>query len=409
MSSKQILDDIFKKNHPDKNIKITVLGGGHVGQPLALILSNYGYNVVIYDLNPNVVHAINEGRSSLEEFGMDFLAKKGFERGLLSAQSSLATSDIYIIAVPTPIKPDFSANIDSVLNTLEKIAQVYRENQTIIVESTIPPNCSESTLIPFFLSIRPEIKVKFVHSPERIIPGQTLEELIYNSRTIGGNTKESIKDAFDVYSTFVKGQITTSTLIEAELCKLFENAYRDVNIAIANQIALYCNNKGISADRIISLANNHPRVNILKPGIGVGGHCIPIDPWFIIQDDPVNTTIFKSARTINSNIENIVFNKLEKMINKMGDSKVLLLGKTYKPDVADIRESPSLNIGKRLVKLSENIVHFDPYVDNDDLSELVKENWDLIVILVSHSQFIQLFNQQHINPELIFDATKWYE
>ncbi|MDI6786280.1 MAG: nucleotide sugar dehydrogenase [bacterium] len=380
--------------------KIVVIGTGYVGLPAAIMLANAGHKVVGVDINKNIVKAINSGEMCINEKELLSLMESENVRKNLTAQNTPCEGDIFIIAVPTPIdKRKKVADLNSVKKALESILPYIKKDNLIIIESTVPPLTCKEIIVPMI-----EKKgfivgedVMLAHCPERILPGDIFYEIIHNDRVIGGINKRSSLVAKELYSSFVKGKLYLTDIITAELTKLMENTYRDVNIALANEFSAVGETLGINVVEAIELANKHPRVNILYPGIGVGGHCIPVDPWFIKEVDPENCTLIFTARRINDQMPNKISAKIRNAVKDIPNPKIVALGAAYKANTNDLRESPSLDIVNILLEDGYNVKLYDPYIKEYSyfsIEEIVK-GADCLVTLVKHDVIIKELSEKH--------------
>lgn len=380
-------------------MKVCVVGLGYIGLPTATLAAIAGHEVTGVDTNPAVVRALNEGVPHIHEPGLADLVRDAVADGRLKASEKVVQADVYIVAVPTPIKGDKTADLSFVEQASLSITPYLHEGSLFIVESTIPPGCTDDTIIPILeesdLIAGRDFYV--AHCPERVIPGRVVYELVNNDRIIGGFTSESAQAAKSFYSTFVKGSIYTTGLKEAELTKLAENAYRDVNIAFANELALICEKLGIDVWEVVRMANRHPRVSILNPGPGVGGHCIAVDPWFLVETCPDETRLISAARKVNDNrperIAGIVASEVSK--TKVERPVVVCLGLTYKADVCDLRGSPSMAVVSSLVQQGYEVRVCDPYANGESPYKClpIREaamGADAVVLLVDHKEYLSL-------------------
>ncbi len=379
--------------------KITVVGLGYIGLPTAAVIAKKGLNVLGYDINKKVIESLNKGEIIIEEPGLKELVKEVVKDGYLKGINSFEKSDVFIIAVPTPIKADKTADISYVEIAVEAIVPFLEKGNIVVLESTSPPGTTEDIVAPILeksgLVIGEELFI--AHSPERVLPGKIIQELVENDRIIGGINEKSTQLVKEVYEVFVEGEIFTTDSKTAEMTKLMENTYRDVNIALANELAILSENMGINAWEVIKFANKHPRVNLHQPGPGVGGHCIAVDPWFVIEGQS-EARLIRQAREINDNIPDRVMKKIQSLMNSK-DGKLTILGLTYKPNVDDTRESPIL---KLIDKLRENtnfeLAIHDPHAKDivkykdilvDNIEAAVK-NSELIVLGVNHLEYKSL-------------------
>ena len=378
-------------------MKICVLGLGYIGLPTALLFAQK-YEVVGVDIDREVVKKINRGKVPFHEPGLASLFEK--VKNNFVAKTEVEEADVFLIAVPTPLEKNVKvANLKYVRMAAEMICPYLDKDNLVILESTVPPGTSERLIIPILE--RSGLKAGefyFAYCPERALPGNTIYEMIYNDRVIGILDETSGKLAKDLYSSFVRGNICLTDLRTAEFVKLMENIYRDVNIALANEFAQIAEESGINVWEAIELANKHPRVNILKPGPGVGGHCIAIDPWFLTESS-TKSRMISLAREINDSMPNYVLQIVRKMVGNVKDPTITVFGVAYKGDVDDTRESPAL----KFIKLAENegfrVKVYDPYVKNFeyeimDYKDATKDS-DCMVVITDHSVF------KDINPEPI--------
>ena len=377
-------------------MKICVIGLGYIGLPTASMFADGGASVVGVDRNEKIVSALNRGEIIIEEKGLDKLVKKVVSSGKLKASTIPEEADVFIIAVPTPITEDKKAEMSYVVSATQDIVPFLRTGNIVILESTSPVGPVDELMVPILekagLSVGTELFVG--HSPERVIPGQILHELVNNSRIAGGINDISSQKIADVYRHFVKGEIYETDTRTAELCKLAENTYRDVNIAFANELAKICEKMDINVWEAIELCNKHPRVNIHQPGPGVGGHCIAVDPWFIAEKQPETAKIIDLCRRTNDSMPEYVATEILEILGQTAAPKVTILGVTYKPDVDDMRESPILHLIELLKKKGVSVSAYDPFVKGQDGVENDLEKAaaasDLLVLGVHHSEFKNL-------------------
>src|SRR5436309_1699220 len=356
--------------------KIVILGTGYVGFPLAVILARSGFKVVGVDIKREVVRGINSGNLPIREKDIEDIFKEPVVRKNLLASDVVEDGDVYAISVPTPLeKRRKVADLSAVISTTESIASHLKKGNLVILESTVPPlTCRE--LITPIIEKRTGLKVNedvgLVHCPERILPGNVFEEIVKNDRVIGSLSGEARKRAKSIYETFVRGKIFLTDDVTAELVKIMENTYRDVNIALANEFAMVAETLGVDPRTAILLANAHPRVDILSPGIGVGGHCIPVDPWFLTEVDPAHTNLITVARRINDSIPGRVSAKLRLTVADVSEPRIVLIGMSYKPDTDDVRDSPALEISETLRMDGYDVRHYDPLVESKGYASLVE-------------------------------------
>lgn len=378
--------------------KICILGLGYIGLPTAVMFATHCHKVVGVDVNPTVVKALNEAKALINEPYLDKLVQGTVNSGYLKAQMEPEEADVFIIAVPTPIRHDKTADLSFVIAATKAIVPYLREGNIVILESTSPAGTVKDIMLPILSESGLEIgeQLMVAHSPERVLPGKILMELVQNDRIIGGVNRKSAEKVRDLYKIFVKGEIYLTDTSTAEMCKMIENTYRDVNIAFANELALICEKMAINAWEVIGLCNKHPRVNIHLPGPGVGGHCIAVDPWFVVEKNPKEAKIISLARTINDAMPNYVAGKINNIIGNIpGIKKIAILGITYKPDVDDIRESPILYLISLLQQRLDYEVHIvDPYINDsvykveDILSATL--GCDLMFLGVNHKEFASI-------------------
>jgi len=396
--------------------KISVIGLGYIGLPTSIILANSGHRVCGVDNNNKVIEKCKKGELHIVEPGLKPYFEKALDSKNLSFSNQLKPSDIYIICVPTPfIKnkessklPDISY-IESVAKQISKIA---KEGDVIILESTSPVGTTNKVK-EIIASVNKDKKLFFAYCPERVLPGNIMKEIVENDRIVGGIDKESTKIVSSLYRSFVKGNIHETQSDSAELSKLIENSYRDVNIAFANEISMYCDKKDIDHDEVIELANKHPRVNIMSPGVGVGGHCIAVDPWFLVADDQETTTLINRARRINDYKTEWAYKKILDHLKDHDNPTIAVFGLSYKPDIDDLRESPSMKLAKYL-KRRFKVVGVEPNISDHDEIELMSIDQaivecDFAVVCVPHKEFLETDFSSKLNskPHLAFCKLKY--
>lgn len=380
------------------NIKICVIGLGYIGLPTSAMFATHGCQVVGVDVNEKVVDALNRGEITIEEPYLDIMVQAAVRSGHLKAYTVPQEADAFIIAVPTPITEDKKADMSCVISAAEMIVPYLRKGNIVILESTSPVGTTEDLLVPILeksgLKIGEELYVG--HSPERVLPGKILWELVNNNRIVGGINQQSAEKIRDLYKIFVNGEIYLTTASTAEMCKTMENTYRDVNIALANELAKICEKVGINVWEVINLCNKHPRVNLHQPGPGVGGHCLAVDPWFIVEKTPDLAKIIALSRETNDSMPQHVLAKIDDILKDIeGIKKVTILGITYKPNIDDIRESPIIKLIELLdERIDYEISVYDPYMKAHkyQAKDIVtaSENSDLIVLAVNHDDFNNL-------------------
>lgn len=386
---------------------VAVIGLGYIGLPTAATLATRGLNVVGVDVNEKIVTKISEGRAHFSEPDLDILMDAAVKSGKLRAVLEPEPADAFVIAVPTPFRDDKTADLRFVEQATRSVARVLKKGDLIILESTSPVGTTRK-LCEWVAEERPDLQlpldgkkgdINVAYCPERILPGRMVFELVQNDRIIGGMSKASCAHAVDFYKLFVRGTLLETSASTAEFVKLIENAYRDVNIAFANELSVLCNELKLNVWEAISLANRHPRVNILNPGPGVGGHCIAVDPWFLISPHRDATRLMAAARQVNDQKPDFVLKTVLNQMDRFKRPVVSCLGLAYKPDVDDLRESPALHIVQLLAARDAELIIVEPNIDTlpDTLSNnsnvtLAKfdeavEKADIVVVLVGHSTF----------------------
>ncbi len=399
---------------PSTRGRVEVVGLGYIGLPTAVVFAHHGWHVTGVDVNPHTVQEVNEGRLPFVEEGLESVLRE-VAGTTLTASTEPVGADVVIVSVPTPFGEDHVADLRFIDAAADSIVPVLRGGELVVLESTVPPGATEH-MARRILSARPDLaaedgvlehaKVDFAHAPERVLPGRIMAELTTNDRIMGGIGQAAAQRAKDVYATFCTGEITTTDARTAELSKLAENSFRDVNIAYANELSLVCDDLGIDVWELISLANRHPRVNILQPGPGVGGHCIAVDPWFIVSADREHTALIRTAREVNDAKPSWVIQRAEAILDSLRTDTptVAVLGLAFKPDIDDLRESPSLAIADRLAEefthakllaVEPNITELPPVLARHDnvvlssLEEAVAAS-DMVLLLVDHTPFTQM-------------------
>jgi UDP-N-acetyl-D-mannosaminuronic acid dehydrogenase len=373
--------------------KICVIGLGYIGLPTAAMFAKSGYEVVGVDINENAVNLLNQGKIHIEEVGLGDLVKKVVQEGRLRASTSPEVADVFIVAVPTPNYPDHTANLDYVKAAIENILPFLKKGNIVIVESTIPPRTIDDFVAPIIQTDGWNVgeEIFLSHCPERVLPGRILIELVENTRIVGGINEVSANKAALVYGSFVTGEIIETSAVTAEMSKLMENTYRDVNIALANELAKISDKLEINALEVIQLANRHPRVNLHQPGPGVGGHCLAVDPYFIIEKAPDESPLIYNARKINNSMPEFVVEHVKKIIKENG--KVAVFGLTYKGNIDDVRESPAMDVVSLLQEKGYELSFYDPHVRQDQVNFTLStfdeaiDQADCILVLTDHSEF----------------------
>lgn len=396
---------------------INVIGLGYIGLPTALMFAAHGVEVVGTDYNKQLVDTLNKGKITFKEEGLEELFFSALKEKITFSHEYIST-DMYIIAVPTPYNK-VSKKIDAgfVTRAVENILDVCPKGAIVVIESTISPGTIDRFVRPIIESYGFTVgkDIHLVHAPERIIPGNMVYELKNNSRTIGADSEEMGKKVKELYSSFCQGEIIVTDIRTAEMTKVVENTYRDINIAFANELAKICRSDNMDVYEIIRIANHHPRVNILSPGPGVGGHCISVDPWFLVGDYPGLANIILAARKINDGMPEFVLERIHDIMKKEGitrTSKVGLYGLTYKENVDDMRESPTLQLLENMEKhLSVGEIKvYDPYITKDVVKgqyhdfDLFLQNVDMVVIMVGHDEIKE--NLEKLEGKVILDTRK---
>lgn len=394
-------------------MKICVIGLGYIGLPTAAMFASHNCDVVGVDVIPSVVNTLNEGKIHIEEPGLADVIKENVANGNFKASLTPEKADAFIISVPTPNLHDefLSCDLTYVLQAAESIIPYLEKGNTVIVESTISPKSTDDFIKPIFEKAGFIIgkDLYLAHCPERVLPGQILYELKHNNRIVGGITKECTEHAAAVYSIFVEGEIIKTEAKTAELSKCMENTFRDVNIALANELAKICYKLDINCLDVIKMANKHPRVNIHQPGPGVGGHCLAIDPYFIYAKAPEEAKIIKLSRDTNCSMPQWVVEKTQMLLKGIENPKIAAFGVTYKGNVDDMRESPALKIIEMLKEKGFNVDVYDPHVNNNEYVdfETAIKGADIILILTDHNEYKNMdFNviENLMRRPVIFDT-----
>lgn len=404
--------------------KICVVGMGYIGLPTSAVFADNGITVVGVDVNPSVVASINEGRPHIVEPDLDHLLQKVVQAGKLNASVLPEAADAFILAVPTPFKADRQPDLSYIKAAAQAIAPYLKQGDLVVLESTSPVGATEQ-LSAWLAAHRTDLTfphtdgdrsdIRVAHCPERVLPGRILREVVENDRVIGGVAPQCAIAASDLYTVIVRGAIHRTVARTAEMAKLTENAFRDVNIAFANELSIICDAQQINVWELIRLANLHPRVDILKPGPGVGGHCIAVDPWFIVALNPQEARLIRTAREVNDSKPHYVVDQIVQAAKAISQPKIACLGLSYKADVDDLRESPAVEIVERLAKLNVGeILVVEPFIDklpaalagdHIALSALghAVEAADIVVLLVDHAPFLAL-DRAKLADKVIFDT-----
>lgn len=394
--------------------RLNIIGLGYIGLPTGLMFAANGVEVVGTDLNSKLVNTLNEGKLTFEEDGLEEVFQKALANGI-TFQENYEKTNRYIITVPTPYMAD-SKKIDAkyVIAATTQVLEVCEPNTILVIESTISPGTIDRFIRPIIEEKGFELgkDIHLVHAPERIIPGKMVYELEHNSRTIGADSKEVGEEVKSWYESFCKNEIVVTDIKTAEMSKVVENTFRDINIAFANELAKMCDREGMDVYELIRIANKHPRVNILTPGPGVGGHCISVDPWFLVGDYPDIVNVVLGAREVNDEMPQYVFDKMHKIMKKHGIkeySKVGLYGLTYKENVDDMRESPTLQLLSIFEKYNiDNVKIYDPFIKEKKfenqvmgLEEFLKDT-EMVVVLVNHSEIVE--QQNLLADKIVYDT-----
>ena len=390
-------------------MKVCIIGQGYIGLPTAALFTRNHCEVVGVDINEQIIDNLNKGIIHIEEPGIADIIKNAVENKVYTASLTPQKADAFIITVPTPyIVENYSCDLSYVVTACESILPFLEKGNTVIIESTIAPMSTDETIKPIFEKAGFTIgkDLYLAHCPERVLPGKIIEELIHNDRIIGGITPECSKKASEVYGQFVEGELMLTEAKTAELSKCMENTFRDVNIALANELAKVCAEIGVNALDVIEMANKHPRVNLHSPGPGVGGHCLAIDPYFIYAKAPETAKIIKLARDTNNSMPQFVCDYVKKIISK---GKIAVFGVSYKGNTGDDRESPAYEIIAKLMQENYEIAIHDPHIKNENFVSIdeATKNADLILILCDHNEFkcldYDLIRENMVNP-VIFDT-----
>lgn len=422
LESESVMAVAIATSQPLKSV--CVIGLGYIGLPTAAFIASKGISVTGVDLNPRYVETIDRGEVPFFEPGFDSLLKSVVADGTLVARSEQVDADAYIVCVPTPFKEDHQVDDRFIRSAVESMAPHLRPGALVVLESTSPPGTTEA-MANYIVELRPDLSLDensrdaiFVaHCPERVLPGRIMEEMENNDRVIGGLTPKGGQMARDLYATFCSAELLLTDAKTAEMAKLTENSFRDVNIAFANELSLICDRLGVDVWELIELANHHPRVNILQPGPGVGGHCIAVDPWFIVSSAPEESRLIHTARLVNDSKPGWVLGQVQAALEGIHSPVVAALGITFKNDIDDLRESPSLDIVTKLAtdfpEVSVRVV--EPNVEGlpatlanlrnvqlQDLAPAVGDA-DIVLLLVNHREFVN-FDRQALEGKIVIDT-----
>ena len=405
--------------------RVAVFGLGYVGLPVAAVLASRGFDVIGVEVSERIVQFVNSGKIHIVEPDLDMIVQAAVSAGKLRATLNPDTADAYVIAVPTPFCEGHKPDLSYVKAATQMIAPLLQKSNLVLLESTSPVGTTES-ICAWIGEMRPDLvmpeperegsDIFIAHCPERVLPGSVLRELVDNDRIIGGISPACAARADSLYRSFVRGEIHLTNARTAELAKLVENAYRDVNIGFANELSIVCDKLGINVWELIALSNKHPRVNILTPGPGVGGHCIAVDPWFIVSAAPEETPIIRAARAVNEQKPDFVLQKIKAAAARLRGPVIACLGLSYKADIDDLRESPALHIVEALAKeqigellvVEPNLAQLPvgladtPQVRLAELRDALAQA-DIVVLLVDHRQFKRI-DRELLKPKIVIDT-----
>ncbi len=399
-----------------KKLTICVVGLGYIGLPTAALLASSGHTVEGVDLNAKTVETINQGRIHIIEPDLDAFVRSAVAAGRLKANLTPQAADIFIICVPTPFHAGDGIpqpNIDYVVAATRSIAKLVKPGNLVILESTSPVGTTHRVSEVLEEEGVDTAGIHVAYCPERVLPGKIMAELVGNDRVIGGTTPEATRAVSEFYRSFVRGAVLETDAKTAEMCKLTENSFRDVNIAFANELSLICAREGINVWKLIQLANRHPRVNILQPGAGVGGHCIAVDPWFIVARDPENAQLIRSAREINNRKTDWVVDQIKIAVADASartgkKPRVACLGLAFKPDIDDLRESPACQVAESLHAQGYEVMAVEPNIEEHASLQLASfdqalKDADVIATLVRHRQFLEPAAKQRLAEAKVLD------
>lgn len=379
---------------------ICVLGLGYIGLPTASTFANSGLQVTGVDVNERIVAGLRQGELHIEEPGLRTLVHAALSSGNLRVAGQPGPAEAFLIAVPTPVLPDKRADLGAVIAAAESIVPHLRAGNLVVLESTSPPRTTVDTVAPILerSGLRAGANFHLAYSPERVLPGQILRELVENARVIGGVDRASAEAGRDLYAAFVRGEIVLTDATTAEMVKLMENTYRDINIAAANEFARLAERFGVDVWEAIALANRHPRVDVLRPGPGVGGHCISVDPWFLVESAPDLTPLIRQARLVNDAQPQVAVRSVETALGGLRGRRLAALGLAYKPDVDDLRESPAIEVARLLAESGALVTTFEPFAPEASVTgcaaagslESALSGAEAVVLLVDHRAFVDL-------------------
>jgi UDP-N-acetyl-D-mannosaminuronic acid dehydrogenase len=402
--------------------KICVIGLGYIGLPTACMFANNGLDVIGVDINPEIIRKLNNGKIHLKEDGLLSAFQQASNSGKLKVEKTPQKADAFIIAVPTPHTEEKKADMRAVISATKMVVPFLEKGNLVILESTSPPITTEQLVKPILETSGLIVGegLSLAYSPERVLPGRILQELVSNARVIGGINKLSADKGAELYRTFVEGEIVLTDATTAEMVKLMENTYRDINIAIANEFSRLAHRFGTDIWEAISIANKHPRVEILKPGPGVGGHCISVDPWFLVEAAPDLANLIKTARFVNDSQPYFVLEWIKNTLGTITGKHLAVLGLAFKADVDDLRESPAIEIAQMLADQGAIIKAFEPNkpdinLEGIDVKPTLRDtiiDVDAIIILVGHRMFMDLtsdFVLKSTTTRIVFDAVNVLE
>lgn len=379
---------------------LCVIGLGYIGLPTACTFAAHGIDVLGVDTNPQVIETLQSGGLHLHEPGLQEIVDAAFRSGKLRVSSGAAPADAFIIAVPTPIRTDKSSDLRAVIAAAESIVNCLQPGNLVVLESTSPPRTTTDVVVPILerSGLKAGTDFYVAYSPERVLPGQILRELVENARVIGGIDRSSAEAGRDLYGVFVRGEIVLADATTAEMVKLMENTFRDVNIAVANEFSRLADSFGVDVWQAIEIANRHPRVNILNPGPGVGGHCISVDPWFLVEAAPELTALIRTAREVNDRQPEFVVELVRRALGTLIGKRIAVLGLAYKPNVDDLRESPAVEVAQLLTRHGAVVEAYEPFKLGAELPgiplagtlDAAIGSADAVLLLVGHDQFQQL-------------------
>ncbi|TMO67077.1 UDP-N-acetyl-D-mannosamine dehydrogenase [Pseudoalteromonas aurantia] len=390
---------------------VSVIGLGYIGLPTAAVIASRGINVIGVDVNPDTVNTINNGDVHIVEPDLDIVVRSTVQAKKLQATTEVAGADAFMVAVPTPFKDDYKADLSFIKQAAQSISVVLKKGDLVILESTSPVGATEQ-MAEWLAELRPDLTfpqsagddadINIAHCPERVLPGHVLRELVENDRVIGGMSSTCSQKAKALYKTFVVGDCLVTNARTAEMAKLTENSFRDVNIAFANELSMICDELSIDVWELIKLANRHPRVNILNPGPGVGGHCIAVDPWFIVSSAPEKAKLIRQAREVNDSKPRYVLEQIVEAADQFKKPVIACLGIAFKADIDDLRESPALDITQllcaypdyRILVVEPNIEQLPDSLRKDNVElcsiEVALEEANTLAVLVDHAEFKEI-------------------